>query len=177
MHQYLNDPTLAVPVFPGSHIVMDDGYIFVSGLTVTDIQGGESVVGDIAEETRWVMRRLARMLEYAGASLADTVRVDVHLTNLDTIHTMDAAYAEFFDDHRYPARTCTESPRSAAPRTLRSPSLPVALQKWKPTPKADSAHRTPPRRYHISAITESCRARPYTPDRSPPHPWHYRECA
>lgn len=111
MHQYLNDPTLAVPVFPGSHIVIDGDYIFLSGLTVTDIQGGESVVGDIAEETRWVMRRLARMLEFAGASLVDTVRVDVHLTNLDTIHTMDAAYAEFFDDHRYPARTCTESPR------------------------------------------------------------------
>ncbi|WP_346731415.1 RidA family protein [Halomonas sp. MCCC 1A11057] len=111
MHRFLNDPTLAIPVFPGSHIVMDGHYIFLSGLTVTDIQGGEAVLGDIAEETRWVMRRLARMLEYAGASLADVVRVDVHLTSLDTIHTMDAAYAEFFENHSYPARTCTESPR------------------------------------------------------------------
>lgn len=111
MQRFLNDPTLAVPVFPGSHIVMDDRYIFVSGLTATDIQGGEAVVGDIAEETRWVMRRLSRMLEYAGASLADVVWVDVHLTSLETIHTMDAAYAEFFEYHYYPARTCTESPR------------------------------------------------------------------
>ncbi|MGQ4877265.1 RidA family protein [Billgrantia sp. LNSP4103-1] len=111
MHRFLNDPTLAIPVFPGSHIVLDDNYIFVSGLTVTDIQGGDAVLGDIAEETRWVMRRLSRMLEYAGASIADVVRVDIHLTNLDTIHTMDAAYAEFFENHSYPARTCTESPR------------------------------------------------------------------
>lgn len=111
MHRFLNDPTLAVPVFPGSHIAMDGHYIFLSGLTVTDIQGGEAVLGDIAEETRWVMRRLSRMLEYAGASLANVVRVDIHLTNLDTIHTLDAVYAEFFDNHSYPARTCTESSR------------------------------------------------------------------
>ncbi|MCC5883031.1 MAG: RidA family protein [Halomonas sp.] len=111
MHRFRNDPTLAVPVFPGSHIATDGHYIFLCGLTVTDIQGGEAVLGDIAEETRWVMRRLTRMLEYAGASMADVVRVDIHLTNLDTIHTMDAAYAEFFEEKRYPARTCTESLR------------------------------------------------------------------
>ncbi|KAA0013828.1 RidA family protein [Billgrantia pellis] len=111
MHRFLNDPTLAVPVFPGSHIAMDGHYLFLSGLTVSDIQGGEAVLGDIAEETRWVMRRLSRMLEYAGASMAEVVRVDIHLTNLDTIHTMDAAYAEFFENHSYPARTCTESSR------------------------------------------------------------------
>jgi 2-iminobutanoate/2-iminopropanoate deaminase len=111
MPEYRNDPTLAVPVFPGSHMVLDDDYVYLSGLTVTDIQGGEAVVGDIGEETRWVMRRLARMLESVDADLADAVRVDVHLTRLDEIRNLDAAYAEFFDLHRYPARTCTESPR------------------------------------------------------------------
>lgn len=111
MPKYRNDPTLEVPVFPGSHLVVDDDYVFVSGLTVTDIQGGETVLGDITEETGWILRRLGRMLEFVGAQLADTVRVDVHLTNLDDIHEFDAAYAEFFDQHRYPARTCTESPR------------------------------------------------------------------
>lgn len=111
MPQYHNDPTLEVPVFPGSHVVIDDDYVFVSGLTATDIQGGETVLGNITEETKWILHRLDRMLEIAGVDLADTVRVDVHLTNLDDIHEFDAAYAEFFDRHRYPARTCTESPR------------------------------------------------------------------
>ena len=111
MPDYRNDPTLAIPAFPGSHLVLDEHYVFVSGLTVADIQGGESVMGDIGEETRWVMRRLERMLTYVGADLADTVRVDVHLTNLDELRNMDAAYAEFFHHHRYPARTCTMTPR------------------------------------------------------------------
>jgi len=38
------------------------------------------------------------------------VRVDVHITELALIREMDAAYAEFFEAHRYPARTCTQSP-------------------------------------------------------------------
>lgn len=111
MPEYHNDPTLEVPVFPGSHIVVDEDYVFLSGLTATDIQGGETILGDIEEETRWILRRLTRMLAFVDADLSDTVRVDVHLTNLEEIHVLDAAYAEFFDRHRYPARTCTESPR------------------------------------------------------------------
>ncbi len=111
MPNYLNDPTLNQPIFPGSHIALDDHYAFISGLTVMDIPGGETVLGDIHEETRWVMRRLVKTLEYAGCDIADTVRVDIHLTNLDNAQQVDAVYAEFFNHDRYPARTCTESPR------------------------------------------------------------------
>ncbi|MDY7115196.1 RidA family protein [Halomonas sp. SSL-5] len=111
MPQYRNDPTLPGLLFPGSHMVIDDDYVFLSGLSAEDIQGGETVLGNMAEETRLVMRRIQRMLVSAGCDMADVVRVDVHITDLDLIREMDAAYAEFFDAHRYPARTCTVSPR------------------------------------------------------------------
>ncbi|WP_280549105.1 MULTISPECIES: RidA family protein [unclassified Halomonas] len=111
MPQYHNDATLPLPLFPGSHMVIDDDYVFLSGLTAEDIQGGETVIGDMAEETRLVMRGLQRMLASAGCDMADVVRVDVHITDLNMIRDMDAAYAEFFDARRYPARTCTQSPR------------------------------------------------------------------
>lgn len=111
MPQYHNDATLPLPLFPGSHMVIDDDYVFLSGLTAEDIQGGETVIGDMAEETHLVMRSLQRMLASAGCDMADVVRVDVHITDLDMIRDMDAAYAEFFDARRYPARTCTQSPR------------------------------------------------------------------
>lgn len=111
MPDYHNDPTLPAPTFPGSHLVLDDDYVFVSGLTAADIQGGEAVRGDVTEETRWVMRQLERMLTSIGCRLDDVVRVDVHLADLDDIEAMNAAYADFFAADRYPARTCTESPR------------------------------------------------------------------
>ncbi|WP_249975403.1 RidA family protein [Vreelandella olivaria] len=110
MTQFINDPTLPKPSFPGSHMVVDGHYAFISGLTVADLSNGDSVRGDICEETRWIMRELERMLEQEGSSLADVVRVDIHLTNLQDINKVDSVYAEFFEHGRYPARTCTESP-------------------------------------------------------------------
>ncbi|PXX99390.1 RidA family protein [Halomonas sp. LBP4] len=110
MPDHRNDPTLPTPLFPGSHMAIDDDYVFLSGLTAEDIQGSETVLGDIREETRLVMRRIQLMLASVGCSLNDAVRVDVHITDLDEIRMMDAVYAEFFEDHRYPARTCTQAP-------------------------------------------------------------------
>lgn len=111
MTDYVNDPTLPAPPFPGSHMVLDDRYVFVSGLTASDIQEGENAIGDIKEETHRVMRELKRMLALVETSFADVLRVDIHLADLGDIGEMDSVYAEFFDNDCYPARTCTESPR------------------------------------------------------------------
>ena len=101
MTTFTNDPTMPTPSFPGSHMVIDDHYVFISGLTVADLSNGHAARGNIKEETRLVMRALLRMLEMEGGSFADVVRVDIHLTDLHAIQDMDG---------RYPARTCTESP-------------------------------------------------------------------
>ncbi|MBB3232777.1 RidA family protein [Halomonas stenophila] len=111
MPKFHNDSTLPTPNFPGSHVVLDEDYVYLSGLTAADIQGGEAVLGDVAEETRWVMRRLVHILEQVDCRAQDAVRVDVHLTDIDLVEEMDAAYAEFFTAPDFPARTCTEAPR------------------------------------------------------------------
>ena len=94
MTTFTNDPTMPSPSFPGSHMVIDDHYVFISGLTVADLSNGEAAMGNIKEETRLVMRALSRMLEMEGGSIQD----------------MDSVYAEYFEPGRYPARTCTEAP-------------------------------------------------------------------
>ena len=111
MPEFRNDPGLPPPPFPGSHLVLDDRYVFVSGLVAADVAGTADRVGDVAAETRVVMTELQRMLETVGCALDRVVRVDVHLADLGEIEAMDAVYREFFAADRYPARTCTESPR------------------------------------------------------------------
>ena len=111
MPTFYNDESLSSPVFPGSHVVSDDHYIFVSGLTVVDIPAGAKSLGDVAAETRCVLEHLQRILSNVGSGLDAVVRVDVHLTDIEQIEVMDSVYAEFFDGQRYPARTCTESSR------------------------------------------------------------------
>lgn len=110
--EFRNDPDLPPPPFPGSQLVLDDQYVFVSGLVAADIvDAGDPVTGDVAAETRLVLTRLRQMLEGAGCGLDRVVRADVHLADLSEIGAMDAVYRQFFDPGRYPARTCTESPR------------------------------------------------------------------
>lgn len=111
MPTFHNDATLPTPSFPGSHVVLDDRYVYLSGLTAADIQGSEAILGDVGEETRWIMRRVQHLLDSVDCKLADIVRADVHLTSLEKIHELDAAYADFFESPHYPARTCTQSPR------------------------------------------------------------------
>lgn len=111
MPTFQDDQSLPPPLFPGSHVVTDDHYIFVSGLTVVDIPAGPELLGDVAAETRCVLENLQRMLSNVGSGLDAVVRVDVHLTDIGQIEIMDSVYAEFFHPQRYPARTCTESPK------------------------------------------------------------------
>ena len=110
MPTFQNDQSLPPPLFPGSHVVTDDHYVFVSGLTAADIPAGAKLLGDVAAETRCVLEHLQGLLSNVGSGLDAVVRVDVHLTDIGQIETMDSVYAEFFDAQRYPARTCTESP-------------------------------------------------------------------
>ncbi|WP_447556075.1 RidA family protein [Vreelandella sp. EE22] len=111
MPQFINDPTLPKPDFPGSHMVVDDHYVFISGLTIADIVEDDPIVDDVAKETQRVMRELERMLRQEELEWGDVVRVDIHLTDLGQISKMDSVYAEFFKPGRYPARTCTEASR------------------------------------------------------------------
>ena len=108
--EFKNDPNLPIPDFPGSHMVLDDRYVFVSGLVAADLGADAPELGDTATETDAVMRALESMLDSVGSGLESVVRVDVHLADLNDIDAMNKVYGNFFQPARYPARTCTESP-------------------------------------------------------------------
>jgi 2-iminobutanoate/2-iminopropanoate deaminase len=57
------------------------------------------------------MTLIRKILAELDLSFAQVVRTDIHLANLDDFDDMDAAYREFFESGKYPARTTTESRR------------------------------------------------------------------
>ena len=109
--EHLHDPSIDTGSTPLTHAVIDDRYVFVSGLVAADARDGQAVVGDIAAETRGVMTALDGLLARLELSLAHVVRVTAHLIDLNEMPEFDRAYAEFFPNGQFSARTCVEVAR------------------------------------------------------------------
>ena len=92
---------------PYSQAVAVDGWLWVSGQIPTDPKTGELVSGDIAVATRRVLENLKAVIEAAGGTLAQVVRVTIYLTDLGHFQTVNAVYGEYFIESP-PARACVE---------------------------------------------------------------------
>jgi 2-iminobutanoate/2-iminopropanoate deaminase len=66
------------------------------------------VNADLEAQTRVTLGNIKRILEAAGASITDVVKVSVFLRHISGFSDMNRAYGEFFGDHK-PARTTIES--------------------------------------------------------------------
>jgi 2-iminobutanoate/2-iminopropanoate deaminase len=109
--EHLRDPSVDTGDTPLSHAVIDDRYVFLSGLVAADVQDGGAAVGDAAAETRTVMTAIAGVLDRLELTLAQVVRVTVHLVDLDDMPAVDGVYGGFFAAGQFPARTCVEVSR------------------------------------------------------------------
>ena len=104
MIERLTPPGVPTPRGPYSPAVRAGGFIFVAGQVPVDLTTDKISPGDIRHETRLVLNNIKRILEGAGASLADVVRVGVYLADGSEFAAMNEVYAEFFGVHK-PART------------------------------------------------------------------------
>ena len=64
--------------------------------------------GDVAEETRQVLKNLVAVLNEAGATPAKVVRTTVFLVDLGDFQTVNQLYADVFGDGVSPARACVQ---------------------------------------------------------------------
>ncbi len=81
-----------------SQAIVSNGLVFCSGQIPLDPSSGELVGGSIADQTRRCMENLAAVLEGAGTSLANAVKVTAFLTDMGDFPEFNEAYAEFFGD-------------------------------------------------------------------------------
>lgn len=87
-----------------SQAVKYNGLIFVSGQTADDIETGEPIHGTVAEQTRHILNNIKNILEEAGSSMENVLKVGVYISNMDDKKEMDEVYKEFFDFEIPPAR-------------------------------------------------------------------------
>jgi|SRR4051794_38939870 len=104
MIERLTPPGVPAPRGPYSPAVRAGDFIFVSGQLAVDPETNRYVPGDIQDETRRTLGNIKLILEGAGASVADIVRVGVFLADGSEFSKMNEVYAEFFGNAK-PART------------------------------------------------------------------------
>ncbi|MSR83376.1 MAG: RidA family protein [Candidatus Latescibacteria bacterium] len=98
-------PGYPAPHSPYSHAVVANGFVFVSAQIPVRPGGGptEVVGATMQEQTRQSLRNLEFILEAAGSSLAQVVKITVLLARPDLYREMNEAYTEFFPGPK-PAR-------------------------------------------------------------------------
>jgi 2-iminobutanoate/2-iminopropanoate deaminase len=96
------------PRGPYSPAVRAGDFIFVSGQGAIDPATNQTAFGAIEHEARLTLSNIQRILEAAGASLSDVVRVGVFLKDGREFDAMNRVYVEFFGEQR-PARTTVET--------------------------------------------------------------------
>ena len=95
---------------PYSHGVKANGMLFVSGQLPLDPATGAFPGSDITSQTRQSLTNVKHIVEAAGMTLADVVRVGVFLKDMNDFAAMNEVYGQFFTTD-CPARAAVEVAR------------------------------------------------------------------
>ncbi len=91
------------PAGPYSHAVVAGGFVYVSGQGPINPQTG-SVPDAFEDQVRQTFENVRIILEAAGSSLDDVVKVNAYVTDLTRFSQFNEIYKEFFRNDP-PART------------------------------------------------------------------------
>lgn len=95
---------------PYSQAVIIGDLVYTSGQLPLDPSTGTMPVA-VADQARQSLCNIQAILEAAGSSMDKVVKTTVFLKDMNTFAEMNAAYAEFFTEGTYPARSAVEVAR------------------------------------------------------------------
>jgi 2-iminobutanoate/2-iminopropanoate deaminase len=104
----IQSPDAPSPIGPYSQGVAASGtFLFVSGQTPKDPKTG-AIPADVRAQTAQCLKNIQAIVEAAGASLSDVVRVGAFLKDLADFKDFNEVYTTFFTAP-YPARTTVQA--------------------------------------------------------------------
>ncbi len=95
------------PIGPYSQAIIAGGFIFISGQIPLDPATGRLVEGGFKDKVRAVMDNIKSIIEAAGGSMDDLVKVTVYLRDISRFSDFNEVYKEYFKGDP-PARAVIE---------------------------------------------------------------------
>jgi 2-iminobutanoate/2-iminopropanoate deaminase len=95
------------PAGPYSHAVVANGFVFISGQGPVEPDTG-TMPDAFVDQVRQTLRNVQTILEAAGTSLDNVVKVNAYVTDLTRFQEFNEVYGEFFQQDP-PARTTVGS--------------------------------------------------------------------
>jgi 2-iminobutanoate/2-iminopropanoate deaminase len=100
-------PGCESPEAPVSHAVRYGSLVFVSGQVGAELKSGRLHNDSIEDETAQALENVKQILEAAGASIDDVLKVTVFLTSMENFAEVNEVYKRYFPSKR-PARSCVQ---------------------------------------------------------------------
>ena len=104
MRKVIRTPDAPRPRGVYSQAIVDGDFVFVAGQAAVDPKTNELELGDIRSETHRTLSNIRAILQAAGCTLRDVVRVGVFLADINDFQAMNEVYRKFFPEDP-PART------------------------------------------------------------------------
>ena len=89
---------------PYSQGIVSNGFLFISGQLPVDPKTGTLVDGDISTRTEQVFRNMTAIIDAAGRSMADVVKITLFLSDMGDFKAVNEIYGRYFTDP-FPARS------------------------------------------------------------------------
>ncbi len=108
MKKIISTPNAPGAIGPYNQAVIHNGVLYASGQIPLDPTTGELVEGSIEEETHQVLKNLQGVLEAAGCTFEDVLKVSVFVKDMLQYSRINAVYSEYFSPETAPARELVE---------------------------------------------------------------------
>jgi len=91
------------PVGPYSQAVKVGAWLFISGQIPIDPTTGQIIRDDFRKASRQVLENIKAIVEAAGGTLENVVKVTVYMKDISKFSEFNEVYSEYFSKHK-PAR-------------------------------------------------------------------------
>ncbi len=110
MKKIISTPKAPAAIGPYVQGIVTGGFVYTSGQLPIDVQSGE-MPATIEEQTRQSLKNVRYILEEAGSSMDQVIKVTVFLKDMNDFSAMNSIYAEAFTAGNFPTRSAVEVAR------------------------------------------------------------------